>query len=78
MKKFYIVVQTENASKEWYSYIIVAFENDNINYLLKRVDGLVTANIYGSKKVASFVCNTYNNNYINAGNHAFIGQDKPF
>lgn len=50
----------------------------NINYLLKRVDGLVTANIYGSKKVANFVCNTYNNNYINAGNHAFIGPDKPF
>lgn len=84
MKRFYMAVTVRQDRNEsifegkkgepnpgYYSYIIPVTEDRNIKSALDTVGGLVSANIYTTRKRAAEVVNTWNDEYKAAGLYLF-------
>lgn len=75
MKKNYIAVTIQENAR-FYSYIITATQSDNIAEKLK-IKGLISANIFPTKRHASEVVTLWNAQYKENGAYLFDGGDCP-
>lgn len=75
MKKIYIAV-TVQENMRFYSYVITATQSDNIAEKLK-IKGLISANVFPTKRHASEVAALWNAQYKANGTYLFNGGDCP-
>lgn len=69
MKYFYFAVQIKENEK-YYAYVIKTSEYENLVSLFK-IKGIVSANIFETKKHADEVVNAWNNGYKTNGKYLF-------
>lgn len=68
--------EPREAALGYYAYMLKVNEGNNLKALLSSIGGLITANIYPSRKRCAEVVNTWNEGYKASGEYLY--QEGPF
>lgn len=69
-KYFYLAI-TINDNNNHYSYVLQASENENVYSVLKRIPGIMSANICRTRKEAHEIVDFWNEAYKKNGTYKF-------